>query len=144
MAVKRDAGMPPGARRPGGRDGEGRRRGRQRAAAAPASTPTAGCVNADDCVGEIVNTAGAGPFEGYYGNHEANARDPAQRLVLVGRPRLRDDDGWLYFAGRTADWIRVDGENFPAGPIERRPVAPPRRRAGRGLRRARRRTPATR
>jgi fatty-acyl-CoA synthase len=24
----------------------------------------------------------------------------------------------LYFAGRTADWIRVDGENFPAAPIE--------------------------
>ena len=29
-----------------------------------------------------------------------------------------DDDGFLYFAGRTAEWIRVDGENFPAGPIE--------------------------
>jgi fatty-acyl-CoA synthase len=29
-----------------------------------------------------------------------------------------DDDGFLYFAGRTADWLRVDGENFPAGPIE--------------------------
>ena len=26
--------------------------------------------------------------------------------------------GYLYFAGRNADWIRVDGENFPAGPIE--------------------------
>ncbi len=24
----------------------------------------------------------------------------------------------MYFAGRNADWIRVDGENFPAGPIE--------------------------
>ena len=33
----------------------------------------AGCVNADECVGEIVNTAGAGPFEGYYNNDEANA-----------------------------------------------------------------------
>ena len=29
-----------------------------------------------------------------------------------------DDDRYLYFAGRNADWIRVDGENFPAGPIE--------------------------
>src|SRR5205823_743022 len=29
-----------------------------------------------------------------------------------------DEDGFLYFAGRTADWLRVDGENFPAGPIE--------------------------
>jgi fatty-acyl-CoA synthase len=29
-----------------------------------------------------------------------------------------DEEGFLYFAGRTADWLRVDGENFPAGPIE--------------------------
>ena len=29
-----------------------------------------------------------------------------------------DDDRYLYFAGRNADWIRVDGENFPAQPIE--------------------------
>ena len=26
-------------------------------------------------------------------------------------------DRYLFFAGRTAEWIRVDGENFPAGPI---------------------------
>jgi fatty-acyl-CoA synthase len=29
-----------------------------------------------------------------------------------------DEDRNLFFAGRNADWIRVDGENFPAGPIE--------------------------
>ena len=29
-----------------------------------------------------------------------------------------DDDGWVYFAGRTSDWLRVDGENFPAAPID--------------------------
>ncbi|MCB1013735.1 MAG: hypothetical protein KDB10_01265, partial [Acidimicrobiales bacterium] len=29
-----------------------------------------------------------------------------------------DDERFLYFAGRNADWIRVDGENFPAGPVE--------------------------
>ena len=29
-----------------------------------------------------------------------------------------DDTGFLYFAGRNAEWLRVDGENFPAGPIE--------------------------
>ena len=29
-----------------------------------------------------------------------------------------DEDGWVYFAGRTSDWLRVDGENFPAAPIE--------------------------
>src|SRR5581483_8179919 len=29
-----------------------------------------------------------------------------------------DEDGYLYFAGRTSDWMRVDGENFPAGPVQ--------------------------
>ena len=29
-----------------------------------------------------------------------------------------DDDGWVYFAGRNSDWLRVDGENFTAAPIE--------------------------
>jgi fatty-acyl-CoA synthase len=29
-----------------------------------------------------------------------------------------DTDDWVYFAGRTSDWLRVDGENFPAAPIE--------------------------
>ena len=27
--------------------------------------------------------------------------------------------GWIYLAGRTADWMRVDGENLTAAPIER-------------------------
>ena len=49
----------------------------------------------------------------------------------------RDDDGVFYFAGRTADWIRVDGENFAAAPIERIIGAPSRRRRGRGVRRPR-------
>lgn len=31
----------------------------------------------------------------------------------------QDADGWIYLAGRTADWMRVDGENLTSGPIER-------------------------
>jgi fatty-acyl-CoA synthase len=31
----------------------------------------------------------------------------------------RDAEGWIYLAGRTADWMRVDGENLAAAPIER-------------------------
>ncbi|MGV0661102.1 AMP-binding enzyme, partial [Mycolicibacterium pulveris] len=31
----------------------------------------------------------------------------------------RDADGWIYLAGRTADWMRVDGENMTTAPIER-------------------------
>jgi fatty-acyl-CoA synthase len=75
-------------------------------------------LNAEDCVGEIVNTAGVGPFEGYYNNPEANARTSRFGWYWTGDLGYLDDDRYLYFAGRDADWIRVDGENFPAGPIE--------------------------
>jgi len=74
--------------------------------------------NADACVGEIVNTAGAGPFEGYYNNEEATSSALRNGWYWSGDLGYVDADGFLYFAGRTADWIRVDGENFPAGPIE--------------------------
>jgi fatty-acyl-CoA synthase len=75
-------------------------------------------VNAEDCVGEIVNTAGVGPFEGYYNNDEANARATRNGWYWSGDLGYLDEQRNLYFAGRTAEWIRVDGENFPAGPIE--------------------------
>jgi fatty-acyl-CoA synthase len=75
-------------------------------------------VNAAECVGEIVNTGGVGPFEGYYNNAEANARTTRFGWYWSGDLGYLDADHYLYFAGRNADWIRVDGENFPAGPIE--------------------------
>jgi fatty-acyl-CoA synthase len=75
-------------------------------------------LNADECVGEIVNTAGAGPFEGYYNNEEATFSTLRNGWYWSGDLGYLDDDGYLFFAGRTADWIRVDGENFPAGPID--------------------------
>jgi fatty-acyl-CoA synthase len=75
-------------------------------------------VNADECVGEIVNTAGAGPFEGYYNNPEANDATLRFGWYWTGDLGYLDADRYLYFAGRNADWLRVDGENFPAGPIE--------------------------
>jgi fatty-acyl-CoA synthase len=74
-------------------------------------------LNAQECVGEIVNTAGAGPFEGYYNNQEATDRATRDGWYWSGDLGYLDADRYLYFAGRTAEWIRVDGENFPAGPI---------------------------
>ncbi len=75
-------------------------------------------MNAETAVGEIVNTAGAGPFEGYYNNPAATEKTTRNGWYWSGDLGYIDADGYLYFAGRTADWIRVDGENFPAGPIE--------------------------
>ena len=85
----------------------------------PAVFDTGGrLVNADECVGEIVNTLGVGPFEGYYRNEDAMRRTTRNGWYWSGDLGYVDSEGWLYFAGRTSDWLRVDGENFAAAPIE--------------------------
>jgi fatty-acyl-CoA synthase len=76
-------------------------------------------VNADEAVGEIVNTSGSGFFTGYYNDPEANAERMRHGMYWSGDLAYRDADGWIYLAGRTADWMRVDGENLAAAPIER-------------------------
>ena len=40
-------------------------------------------------------------------------------MYWSGDLAYRDEAGFVYFAGRTADWLRVDGENLAAAPIER-------------------------
>ena len=75
-------------------------------------------VNADECVGEIVNTLGVGPFEGYYRNEDAMRETTRNGWYWSGDLGYVNEDGWVFFAGRTSDWLRVDGENFPAAPIE--------------------------
>lgn len=75
-------------------------------------------TNAADCVGELVNTLGVGPFEGYYRNDQAMQQTTRKGWYWSGDLGYVDDDGWVFFAGRTADWLRVDGENFTAAPIE--------------------------
>jgi len=75
-------------------------------------------LNADVAVGELVNTSGPGPFEGYYKNPEATEKATRNGWYWSGDLGYADKDGFVYFAGRTADWLRVDGENFPTGPIE--------------------------
>jgi fatty-acyl-CoA synthase len=75
-------------------------------------------LNTAECVGEIVNTRGVGPFEGYYRNEEAMHRTTRHGWYWSGDLGFVDHEGWVYFAGRTSDWLRVDGENFPAAPIE--------------------------
>ena len=75
-------------------------------------------LNADTCVGEIVNTLGVGPFEGYYRNDEAMRSTTRKGWYWSGDLGYVDHEGWVYFAGRTTDWMRVDGESFPGAPIE--------------------------
>jgi fatty-acyl-CoA synthase len=76
-------------------------------------------LNRDAAVGELVNTSGGGLFRGYYKDTGATDQRLRHGMYWSGDLAYRDGDGWIYFAGRTADWMRVDGENLAAAPIER-------------------------
>ena len=76
-------------------------------------------ANTEDAVGELVNTTPGDGFEGYYRNEEARASKVRGGIYWSGDLAYRDDDGWFYFAGRSNEWLRVDGENFAAAPVER-------------------------
>ena len=75
-------------------------------------------TNLDEAVGELVNTQGAGFFGGYYNDERATAERLDGGMFWSGDLGYRDDAGFVYLAGRTADWLRVDGENLAAAPIE--------------------------
>jgi fatty-acyl-CoA synthase len=76
-------------------------------------------ANFDDAVGELVNTYGVGGFTGYYNDQAATDERMRNGMYWSGDLAYKDADGWIFLAGRTADWMRVDGENLAAGPIER-------------------------
>ncbi len=76
-------------------------------------------LNAEEAVGELVNTTGRGAFAGYYDDDAAEADRMRGGMYWSGDLAYRDADGWVYFAGRTGDWLRVDGENLAAAPVER-------------------------
>jgi fatty-acyl-CoA synthase len=75
-------------------------------------------TNLDDAVGEIVETAPTDGFEGYYNNAAATEERFRGGWYWSADLAYRDADGWLYFAGRSNEWLRVDGENFAAAPVE--------------------------
>lgn len=76
-------------------------------------------ANAAEAIGEMVSTAGGAGFEGYWHNEEAEAARLRNGWYWTGDLAYRDEDGFIYFAGRDHDWLRVDGENFAAAPVER-------------------------
>ena len=86
-------------------------------------------TNADAATGELVSRRGGAQFEGYWRNDEAEAERrrgawPERPLKAgeeywTGDLAYRDAAGYLYFAGRSSEWLRVDGENLAAAPIER-------------------------
>lgn len=78
-------------------------------------------LNAAEAIGEMVAIGKASAFEGYYKNPEAMA----DRLKFGGDDfwsgdlGYKDENGFIYFGGRSSDWLRVDGENFGTAPVER-------------------------
>lgn len=76
-------------------------------------------LNAEEATGEIVHLHGGDLFEGYYKNASAEAARVRDGMVWSGDLAYRDAEGFWFFAGRSSDWLRVDGENLAAAPIER-------------------------
>ena len=70
-------------------------------------------------IGELVNVEGPGNFRGYYKDPEAEAERMAGGAYHSGDLAYRDEAGYVHFAGRLGDWMRVDGENLGTAPIER-------------------------
>jgi fatty-acyl-CoA synthase len=75
-------------------------------------------LNAEEAIGEMVNQTGGAGFEGYWHNAEADASRVRNGWYWTGDLAYQDEDDFFYFAGRDFDWLRVDGENFAAAPVE--------------------------
>ena len=81
----------------------------------------------------MVNTTGAGMFRGYYNDPAATDERMRHGIYWSGDLAYRDADGWIYLAGRTADWMRVDGENMTTAPDRADTAAAGRHQPGRRL-----------
>jgi steroid-22-oyl-CoA synthetase len=76
-------------------------------------------LNGAEAIGELVHLKSAAAFEGYWRNDDAMAARVRGSAYWSGDLCYVDESGYVYFAGRGDDWIRVDGENIAAAPIER-------------------------
>jgi fatty-acyl-CoA synthase len=80
-------------------------------------------LNYEQAVGEICRVAAdTALFQGYFDNPQANTskyRDGVYHSGDLGHVLERDGKRFLYFDGRTDDWIRKDGENFSALQVAR-------------------------
>ncbi len=76
-------------------------------------------LNYDKAVGEICRKVGDNNlrFDGYYGNAGATSqkfRNGWYHSGDLGHIRIIKGKRYMFFNGRTDDWIRKDGENFSA------------------------------
>jgi fatty-acyl-CoA synthase len=80
-------------------------------------------ANYAEAVGEICRVApDAGLFQGYFANEGATTskyREGVYHSGDLGHLQIVDGVRYLFFDGRTDDWIRKDGENFSAAQVAR-------------------------
>ena len=80
-------------------------------------------TNYAEAVGEICRVApDTALFQGYFDNAKANQskyRAGVYHSGDLGHVLVRDGQRFLFFDGRTDDWIRKDGENFSAAQVAR-------------------------
>jgi len=85
--------------------------------------PDGKIANYAEAVGEICRVApDTSLFQGYFDNDAANAqkyREGVYHSGDLGHILIRDGVRYLFFDGRTDDWIRKDGENFSAAQVAR-------------------------
>lgn len=85
--------------------------------------PDGKLLNYDRAVGEICRVApDTALFQGYYDNPQANQekyRNGVYHSGDLGHILIHNGRRYLYFDGRTDDWIRKDGENFSAAQVGR-------------------------
>jgi fatty-acyl-CoA synthase len=74
-------------------------------------------LNGAEAIGELVGT-GPGGFTGYWNNPDADAERYSDGRYRSGDLFYADAEGWLYFAARKADRMRVDGENISVALLE--------------------------
>ena len=72
-----------------------------------------------EAIGELASRSGVHAFEGYFNNPDANRARASDGWYRTGDLGYIDEKGFVYFAGRNDDWLRVDSENFSVAPIER-------------------------
>ncbi|MET9696097.1 AMP-binding protein [Streptomyces sp. NPDC006529] len=118
-SVQRTPDTPPGALGRAGAGDDLAVIGPETGAECPPAVFDAGgrLVNGAEAIGELVNR-GRSLFEGYWRNPEAEAARTRDGWYWTGDLFFRDAAGFLYFAGRTDDRLRVDSENLAAAMIE--------------------------
>ncbi|MFI6387790.1 AMP-binding protein [Nonomuraea sp. NPDC050540] len=84
----------------------------------PAIVESGRLLNAEEAVGELVNVQGLGLFDGYYNDPEADAERIREGAFWSGDLAYADKEGYVFFAGRGTERLRVDGENLAVAPIE--------------------------